>query len=195
MTNDLRILHGEALALATERVATLRPDDLARATPCVGWSLADLLAHMIGQHRGFAQAVRESDAPAEAYRPVPFEPDTWHESVSELRSAVSGADLSGTAVAVELSRSPLPMARVIAAQLIDTVVHTWDIAQSVGLDFTPPHDLLAASAAIAAAIPDPAYGPGRPFATRLPADGDIWQRTLALVGRRSGALTGRERSE
>ncbi len=78
---------------------------------------------------------------------------------------------------------PLPVRRVLAAQLIDTVVHTWDVARSRGGDFVPPEDLLAVSAEIAAAIPDPAYGPGAAFAHRLPRTGDRWADTLALVGR------------
>lgn len=188
--NELRQLHAKALTLADARVAGLCPTDLARPTPCAGWSLADLLAHMIGQHRGFAQAIRTGDAPAEAYRPIPFDAATWEVSVHELRAACADAELDAEAIAVELAPQPLPVARLVAAQMIDTVVHTWDIAQSVGVDFTPPEELVVACAAIVAAIPGTAYGQGRAFATRLPTEGNTWQQTLALVGRRAGALTG-----
>lgn len=75
--------------------------------------------------------------------------------------------------------TPLPIRQLVAAQLIDTVVHTRDIAQSVGAEFTPPPELRAATAAIAAAIPGRAFGPGRAFTTRLPAKGDTWQRTTS----------------
>ena len=189
--NGLRESHAQALTLADAQVAELGPADLGRRTPCAGWSLADLLAHMIGQHRGFAQAIRDGDAPAGSYRPVPFEPNVWHDSVRELRAAIAGAELSSSAIVVELAPTPLPVARLVAAQLIDTVVHTWDVAQSVGVDLTPPEKLVAACAAIAAAIPDTAYGPGRAFAARLPANGDAWQQTLALVGRQVHPVTGR----
>jgi uncharacterized protein (TIGR03086 family) len=187
VTNELAELHAVALELAGGQVSALRPDDLGRPTPCAGWSLGDLLAHMIGQHLGFAQAVRESDAPAGAYRPVPFDLEAWNRSVGELRDAFAEADVDASAVAVELAPTPLPIGTLVAAQLLDTVVHTWDIAESVGVDFRPPEDVLAATAAIAAAIPDRAFGPDRAFASRLPADGDGWKRTLALVGRRTGA--------
>lgn len=173
------------MSLADQHVVGLRADDLNRPTPCVDWSLADLLAHMIGQHRGFAQAVRELDAPPSAYRPVSFDRSAWQDSVRELLDAFADADLTASAVAVELAPTPLQIGRLVAAQLIDTVVHTWDIAQAVRVDFTPPADLLAAVAAIAEAIPDQAYGPDRAFAARLPAEGDTWQRTLAVVGRRA----------
>jgi uncharacterized protein (TIGR03086 family) len=182
--NDLRLLHRDSLALADRYVVDLAESDWSRPTPCAGWSLADLLAHMIGQHRGFAEATRTLDAPAEAYAPVPWSPVAWRASVDELVTAFADAELGAQAVAVELTTTPLPIAQLVAAQLLDTVVHTWDIAQSVGVEFVPPDDLLAATAAIAAAIPDRAYGPGRAFVSRLPVDGDTWARTLALVGRR-----------
>jgi uncharacterized protein (TIGR03086 family) len=182
---DLRELHEKALALAVDLVAQVGPDDLRRPTPCAGWSLAELLGHMIGQHRGFAAAVRGLAAPAEAFLPVRFDPVAWHASVRELGSAFAAADVTATAVVVELSSTPLPMEQLVAAQLIDTVVHTWDIAQALGVDFTPPPDLRTATAAIAAALPDRAYGPGRAFSAPLPCDGDTWQQTLALVGRRA----------
>jgi uncharacterized protein (TIGR03086 family) len=182
--NDLRMLHRDALALADESVSQVRATDLVRPSPCSGWSLGDLLAHMIGQHYGFARAARGQDAPREAYEPVPFEPATWLASVHELRDAFAVADPRSPVVLTELAPEPLPFEQVVAAQLIDTVVHTWDVAQSIGRDFRPPDDLAAAASAIAERIPDRAYGTGRAFARRLPTDGDGWQRTLALVGRR-----------
>lgn len=187
MTNDLRDLHARALRLADGFVARVGPADLNRPTPCGDWLLAELLAHMIGQHRGFATAVRTSDAPPEAYRPVPFDPGRWRDSVSDVIAAFAATDPDSFAVVVELTHAPLPVGQVVAAQLIDTVVHTWDIAESLGVPFSPPPDLLAATLAIAEALPDRAFGPGRAFANRLTADSDDpWQRTLALVGRRAG---------
>ena len=182
--NDLRKLHREALNLANGVVAGLRPSDLPRPTPCADWSLADLLAHMIGQLYGFAGAVREHDAPAEAYRPVRFELPVWRAAVTELVSAFAAADLDASAVNIEIAPIGLPIRQLLAAQLLDTVIHTWDVCQAVGLEFTPAADLLAATSTIAAAIPDRAYGPGRAFTARQPASGTTWPDTLALVGRR-----------
>ena len=187
VTIDLRSLHRAALALADRQVAELRAADLERPTPCADWNLAELLAHMIGQHRGFAQAVRDGDAPVAAYRPVPFELSAWQDSVVEVQDAFARADPDATAVAAELTSTPLPVAQLIAAQLLDTVVHTWDVAQAIGVEFTPPAELLAATEAIAVAVPDRAYGRGRAFARRLAVGGDddAWRRTLALLGRRA----------
>ena len=184
MIDDLRDLHRQALELADAQLADPTPADLTRATPCEGWSLSDLLAHMIGQHRGFATAVRDGDARVDAYAPVPFDRAAWRDSVTDLIAAFAGADLDGAVIERELAPMPLPTRRVLAAQVIDTVVHTWDIAQARGTDFVPPAELLVAAADIAAAIPDQAYGAGAAFVDRLPLTGDLWADTLALVGRR-----------
>jgi uncharacterized protein (TIGR03086 family) len=185
VTIDRRTAHREALAGADTRVGALDVRDLARPTPCDGWLLADLLAHMIGQHRGFARAVRDGTAAAEAYAPVGFTPDAWHGSVTALLTAFAHADLDRLTFAVELSSRPIPNSRIVEAQLLDTVVHTWDIGQAVGEDFRPRAETIAIVAALASSIPDAARGPGAAFGQPTASDGTPWAHTLALVGRRA----------
>ena len=69
-------LHAEAMGLLDAVVQHVTDEDLDRPTPCAGWTVADLLAHEVGQHLGFAAAVRDGDAPESAYVPVPFSPET-----------------------------------------------------------------------------------------------------------------------
>ncbi|MGH7292829.1 MAG: maleylpyruvate isomerase N-terminal domain-containing protein, partial [Myxococcota bacterium] len=49
-------LHRIAVLASIDVVDTVRPEDLHLPTPCAGWNLVDLLAHMTVQHRGFAAA-------------------------------------------------------------------------------------------------------------------------------------------
>jgi uncharacterized protein (TIGR03086 family) len=180
---DQRELHRTALRTAGQQVSRILPSDLGRATPCAGWWLAELLAHMIGQHRGFAQAVRHGAAPAHAYAQVPFTHAEWRDSVAELTDAFADADLDQPVVPVELSPTSLALSRVVAAQLLDTVVHTWDIARSLGHGYTPSAALLTATALLARSLPDSARGPGAAFGRLLPVSGAVWADTLALTGR------------
>src|ERR1700734_1445998 len=55
---DIRPLHRSAVLASVDAVSLVTADDLTVVSPCVGWNLADLLAHMTGQHRGFAAAAR-----------------------------------------------------------------------------------------------------------------------------------------
>src|ERR1700712_4419624 len=60
--------HRTAVLASIDVVDAVRLVDLNRSTPCAGWNLVDLLAHMTVQHRGFAAAARGSGQ----------EPDFWH---------------------------------------------------------------------------------------------------------------------
>ena len=53
---DIRELDRRAVLTTTEIVNTVAGDHLERQTPCSGWNLRKLLAHMVGQHEGFAVA-------------------------------------------------------------------------------------------------------------------------------------------
>src|SRR6476646_4110419 len=63
LTNqDVRSFHRTAVLSSVDIVDKITPDDLHRATPCDGWDLSQLLAHMTVQHRGFAAAARGNGA-------------------------------------------------------------------------------------------------------------------------------------
>lgn len=184
MENRVR-LHRQAAAIADVLVAEVTPDDLGRDTPCEGWSLADLLAHQIGQQRGFAAAVLDDDAPLATYAAMAFSPDRWCESAAEIQEAFASCDPRAHIVLRELSDTPLPFSVVVGAQLLDVVVHTWDIARSLGRDFLPPNELIRVVAEVAADLPASASGPGRAFATAIPrGEATLWEQTLLRVGRR-----------
>jgi uncharacterized protein (TIGR03086 family) len=183
--DDPRPLHRTALHDADALVRRIGPQDLGRPTPCAGWDLADLLAHMVGQHLGFAAAVREGTAPADAYLPRPWTLDRWTSSVTALTEAVAAADLDARAVLVEIAPDPLPMRRVVGAQLLDTVVHTWDVARALGVPYVPSAELVAAVARGASAVPDDGRRtrPGAAFAPARAGQGSAWERALAQLGR------------
>jgi uncharacterized protein (TIGR03086 family) len=182
---DLRPQHRAALDVASGYVRRATAADLDRPTPCAEWTLRDLLAHMVGQHHGFAGAVRDGTAPHSAYVPVNFTLEAWDSSVLALLAAFAGADLSATAIEVELAPTPLPIDRIVAAQFLDTVVHSWDVARSLNEPYTPPSEVAEIVARIADGVPDD----GRretgefPFARALQHDGTTWERALAKLGR------------
>jgi hypothetical protein len=53
---DIMRLDASAVQASVQVVSQARAADLARATPCEAWTLAELLAHMTAQHNGFAAA-------------------------------------------------------------------------------------------------------------------------------------------
>ena len=192
-------------ALDAERqvVAAVRPGDLDRPTPCAGWALRDLLAHLVGQHHGFAAAVRHGDADAAAFAPRPLAADAdavladWQASVDALVAAFAAAPSQRAVRLVEFSADRrFPPAVVAGFQLLDTVVHTWDLARALGRDHRPDADLVAAVERLAEQVPGgearrrpgAAFAPAvttsdRPDGAPMAGSGDPWVRVLALLGR------------
>src|SRR5262245_7979353 len=81
---DMRELNSRAV-LTSAAVVDRVDGDLGRRTPCAEWTLGDLLAHMIAQHRGFAAAARGAgeDLAVWEVRPLGGDP------VGEYRAAVN----------------------------------------------------------------------------------------------------------
>jgi uncharacterized protein (TIGR03086 family) len=195
LIEDLRALHGHALARAASVLARVEPSGIAcmsGATPCAGWDLGTLLGHMLGQNHGFAAAIRSGEAPLVAYSPRPADPQRldhqWRESTETLRSAIASAPPDRRVLLVEIGpEARFPLATVIGFHLLDTVVHTWDVATALGVPFRPTEELVHATLAQARRIPDgpTRLAPGAAFAPPLGSDTtDDWRTALALLGRR-----------
>jgi uncharacterized protein (TIGR03086 family) len=184
--------HQEALTAAWHVLAAVGPEDLERPTPCAGWDLRALVEHMIGQNEGFALAMATGDAPRTAYAPRPVRELTalspaWAESVRHLRAAPQQGDPGRRVRLAEISTErTFSLVAALRMQLLDTVVHTWDVAAALGRDHRPSADLLDLVAADALLVPDgPArLAPGAAFTPALPTEGgDPWSLTLARLGR------------
>lgn len=189
--SELRSLHLRALAEADRIMAGVKAADLALPTPCADWDLRTLLAHMIGQNHGFAAAFEDGDAPVEAYAHRPPNPDDiagdWNASSERLAAAFAAVDPDAKVRLVEMStEQPFPASLGVTFQLIDTVIHNWDVASALGEPYRPDDELLAPNLEVARMIPggESREQPGAAFGSILAHDtGDEWAETLALLGR------------
>jgi uncharacterized protein (TIGR03086 family) len=184
-------LHDRALRQATAVIAEINPADLARPTPCAGWDLRALLAHCIGQNHGFAVAVAGGDAPASAFAPWPPERGAWEDSAERVHTAFRAAAPDWPVRLVEFGPDArFPVATALGFHLLDTVVHTWDIARSLGEWYEPPDELADRVAEIARSVPDDARRtrPNSAFAPARRHSGSEWATTLAHLGRDPGPL-------
>jgi len=180
----MQMLQRRALELASELVATVRPADLGRPTPCAGWDLAALLAHMTGQNHGFADALRAGTDVA-AYVPVPGL-GAWPGSVADLLDAVEHPRTDAVLLPEISAERRFPVRVVLGFHTLDTAVHAWDVATALGRTWRPDPELVAVVLEQARSIPaGPARtAPGAAFAPVLAAAGeDPWTTALALVGR------------
>ncbi|HEY3688537.1 MAG TPA: TIGR03086 family metal-binding protein [Streptosporangiaceae bacterium] len=189
---DVRELDRRAVRGGIEVVERVTEEDLGRATPCAGWTVADLLAHMTAQHHGFAAAARGEGADPRVWEPRPAEAGPVADYVAAAERVLAAFADDG----VLARRFDLPefgpgasfrAERAIGFHLIDYVVHGWDVARAIGAPYAPAPDLVAAVVPIAQAVPDDEnrLAPGAAFRPGLasPADAPPFDQVLALLGR------------
>lgn len=206
--SDIRELDACAVRASVDVVSRVTAADLARSTPCTEWTLADLLAHMTVQHYGFAAAATGKSAGKSAsnnagnsagnsadpaiWQPEPLgeDPVRAYTAAAERVIAAFAADdvLSADFALPEISTSmTFPGSQAIRFHFIDYVVHTWDVARSLGVPSDLPEVLVRAALPIARAVPDGTERrrPGAAFRPGLPASGytDPLDQIVALLGR------------
>jgi uncharacterized protein (TIGR03086 family) len=193
-TGEIVELDAQAVRASVEVVARISPADLARPTPCAGWTLADLLAHMTIQHDGFAAAAAGHGADlarwhtgAPADHPVP----EYAAAAARVLDAFAQPGVLDREFALpELSTDrTFPGRQAIGFHLVDYVVHGWDVARSLGLAYELGPGLLAVALGITRGVPDGEnrLRPGAAFAPRVAsAAGGPLDEIVALLGRRPG---------
>jgi len=192
---DLRPQHRRALAQAGEIVAHVQAGDLARSTPCAGWDLQALLTHMVGQNDGFAAAITAGNARQSAYTGTAVTASAlaseWHRSADRVLAAFADAHSDEEVLLIEINPdSTFPVAAAVGMHLLDTVIHAWDVASSLGEAYRPDDECLNIVAAGAKRVPAGASRtrPGAAFAPAVTTDQtDPWLETLALLGRESAS--------
>lgn len=176
-------LNRTAVLTSVSVACQVRVADLELATPCAGWSVADLLAHLTVQHRGFAAAARGEEA---SWEPViAADPVADYLSASaEVLQAFAAA--RGPFQLPELGPAPFPAEQAIGFHFIDYVVHSWDLARPLGVPVSFDETVLKPALEVARLVPGGAArtGPGAAFAQALPeGEGPLLDRVVALLGR------------
>jgi uncharacterized protein (TIGR03086 family) len=173
--SDIRPFHRIAVLNSIALVDSLRAADLDAPTPCAGWKLADLLAHMTAQHRGFAAAARGFGADADVWRAdavlgaITADPGgTYADAARDVLAAFTDdATLQASFALPEFGpNATFPGVIAIGFHFIDYVVHGWDVAASLGLAYPLPDEVVDAALPLALAVPDGDFreNPEVPFA-------------------------------
>jgi uncharacterized protein (TIGR03086 family) len=181
------------LAAIDPILARVRPADLDQPSTCAGWSLGDLLRHMVGHHRGFAAAAGGAAPPdlavwdgATLDEADPYA--TYRAAAQQVTAAFGAAGLMDRRLAVYVYGT-FPARVALTMHAVDFLGHGWDVARTIGAPEELPEDLCLAGLAIAARWPDTpgtwGTGPESPFRPRLPvpADAPAYQRLMGFLGR------------
>jgi uncharacterized protein (TIGR03086 family) len=193
---ELLPFHRSAVLASVDVVDTVRLEDLNLPTPCAGWNLLDLLAHMTVQHRGFAAAARGSGEDPDLWDPktvtasVTADPaGTYAEAAHDVLDAFAADGVAGAEFALpDLGPGArVPGAMAMGFHFVDYVVHGWDVAAALGVPYELSTDVVAAVLPLALAVPDGDFREqtGSPFARAVEPlhRGDL-ERILTHLGRR-----------
>ncbi|MFI5509335.1 TIGR03086 family metal-binding protein [Mycobacterium sp. NPDC051804] len=195
MTFDTLPLHRAAVLASVDAVNAVTRDDLARPTPCAGWDLHALLAHMTVQHYGFAAAARGGTDltvwdPATVADAVASDPvGAYAAAATDVLSAFEADGvLEATFALPEFGpEATFPGAMAISFHFVDYVVHGWDVARTIDVAFDLPQKVIDAVLPIAFAVPDGEFrtDEGSPFrrAVAVSDDATDVDRLLAHLGR------------
>ncbi|MFD4559030.1 TIGR03086 family metal-binding protein [Streptomyces sp. NPDC058469] len=187
---DIVELDRIAVYEALRVVELAQEEDWERDTPCAGWNLRRLVAHMAAQHHGFAAAARGAGHDRAYWR----EPEDMSEPARTHRAAATAvlaafAEPGATEREFTLPElgASFPGRTAIGFHFIDYVVHAWDVAATLGTAPGLSDDVLDIALVVARLVPtDPAgRGPGFAFAPPLdvPPEAGPLDEALRLLGR------------
>ena len=161
-------------------------DDLARLSPCAGWDVGALIAHVVGLYTAAADALHgERVDLVAASQPVDGDPGL---AVAGAAGVMMAAWREPGALDRTLATTIRDMPAALATRIIvgDSLLHAWDLAHALGRGVAMPDDLAAAQLEMMQQYYDPATrGPGRGFdiAVEWPDDAPVQERLVALSGR------------
>lgn len=168
----------QSLAYNRGALAEVRPDHLGLITPCRGWPLALLLAHMDDGLDAYTQAAT-GQVSLVAYR----SPSTIA-SIRDKACALLGWWLDHPPVEVGVGDLQLPSQTLVAAAALEIAVHGWDLQVTLGGPAAVPEDLAGSLLTIARIVVgeadrDGCFGPPVPVAP----DARASQQLVAFLGR------------
>jgi uncharacterized protein (TIGR03086 family) len=189
--DDIQRLDERAVRASIAVVDQVAAADLARPTPCGGWTVAELLAHMAVQHDGFAAASSGAVTDLAIWEPRPLSDPVNDYAAAAERVIAAFADPGAPARRFTLPEISTEISfagqTAMSFHFVDYVVHAWDVARSIGAPFEPDTDVLEAAMLVAEAVPDgpSRLEPGAAFAPSVPTtdDAPLLDRVLASLGR------------
>lgn len=182
--------HEAAAADLESKVAQLDAGKLDAPTPCEGWTVRDLLRHVVGGNAMTTKLLLEGVSKAEASAVMAEDlvgddpAGAVRRTNAEAAAAFRAADLS---VVLDHPAMQMPGSQLLNFRTGDLILHSWDLARAIGIDETLADgpvayvwEALQPMAPIIGKIGQFGTGPSG----EVPEDAPLQQRLLDLTGRR-----------
>jgi len=190
--DDLITVFGTAQAATTERVHAVAGDQWDLPTPDAQWSVADLVWHLVDEHRWARPLLAGVDLDEAAAVAAGLGPDS-RDGATLVREWDRAAASSAAAFAadgaltrpVAISRGRVPASEYLEEMILDLIVHAWDLGSAIGYRRPLPAGPVAAIYPLAQAIVDRTPGGMFDPPTETAAGAPLIDRLVALTGRRA----------
>ena len=145
--SDLRRLHQQASARFDALVHAVRAEQWQLPTPCAGWTVRDLVNHVVAENLWTAPLMDGATIAdvGDAYDGDVLGDDpvaAWDAAAASARQAV---DAPGAVErTVHLSFGDTPATEYVNQLFADHLIHGWDLAQAIGADARLEPELVAA---------------------------------------------------
>ena len=184
---ELLELFQRGQALFTDRVDAVDPDQWEdEALP--GWTVADLVAHLVGEHLWAppllaGAAATDIEVPDDTPTLLGDDPFTGWETAADESLAAFAEDDALTRT-VHLQRGPTPATQYVLEMTSDLTVHSWDLARATGGDPTLDRELVDVALLLAEQLPDDGVPGFFDAPLDVPASASPQTRLLARFGRK-----------
>ncbi|HEY6471706.1 MAG TPA: TIGR03086 family metal-binding protein [Acidimicrobiales bacterium] len=159
------------------------PDRWDTQTPCAEWKARDLVGHVVAGHRGVIAGIRGGEATPLGDNEDPQ--DAWQQ-VSRAIIEITG-DPEAIAIELDGPTGKMPAGEMIGQFMcMDVLVHTWDLARTVGADEHLDEDSVRLAYDALKPVDAMIRRPGV-FGPKLepPAGADLQTEFLYFLGRRA----------
>ena len=183
---DFRELDRRAMKVTGDVVGQVGAEHLRLPTPCADWTLSGLLRHLVSEDTAFAAATTAgtewSDVDWNAGR-------LGADPVADYRRAAAGylAAFEPDRVLDKQMRvnvfGVVPGSTAVAMHFIDTVVHGWDIARTIGVPYQPDEELAATALELMRRFPLNRPTAAFDVVVPVPDDASELDKLVAFVGR------------
>jgi uncharacterized protein (TIGR03086 family) len=191
LADDLTTTFLTAQAAFTERVHAVAPDQWQLGTPDAQWTVADLVGHLVDEHRWAAPLLTGLDMDAARALVAGLGPAgedgaglvrAWDLAAAASAEAFRvGSALAGQ---VAITRGWVPAVEYLEEMVLDLIVHAWDLGVATGYPGPLPAGAVAAIYPLAQAIVDRTPAGMFDAPVDVGADAPVIDRLVALTGRR-----------
>ncbi len=145
MGDDVTALLERAMTAVEPVVASVGADDHDRPTPCPGFDLAALLGHVVGGLRGFGDVGEGLPLRFDLDPDVRVEPvaDEYRRAADRLLAAFARPGVVERTYAMPWGDTTGQ--QLLGFELIELVVHGWDICRSLGRALVVDSDIVEAT--------------------------------------------------